>query len=223
MEKMKRLYATVIRAVFLIVILLQTNGATGMETGSTHPVSSPSVTVESNSVLEENDPQLRPPKQQAELPALSPAPVVIAAATAILLMLLWEFIKKRRHPPSPSPGEARDVPAMAVNDLDMLIAGGRPAQEEAKHFYTLLSEIIKRTLKAAGILPAVELTTDEIVGHLQSRQNGTEDAALIASVLKDCDIVKFAGYVPGGEHHAAVVEKARQIVTRARELSRADR
>jgi hypothetical protein len=183
--------------------------------------STPSVKIEIQSVLSEKDRNPRDLKKQAEIPE----PVrwglwgVILLAIAALAILSWALWKRRRKRTPVVPAiPPRDLMDIAEQELRQLLAGGFPESGRMKHFYVLLSEIVKKILEAGYGVHTAERTTSEIVDSLRFRHGQwPEQAEGIESFLLRCDIVKFAKYVPSKAEHESTAEDALRILERARQ------
>jgi hypothetical protein len=83
---------------------------------------------------------------------------------------------------------------------------------DSKVFYSVISEAIRRYLRAAYSIPATEATTAEIMEAVKS--STLSDAAIdeLRKVLEEADLVKFAKYAPTEEEKTRYIEKARMLV-----------
>ncbi len=191
--------------------------------GKEIPLAAPTAAIEIQSVLPEEDPQLKDLKKQAELPEPAYWPFWLAAAAvcAVLGWLLRRYWKKRSRSPQPlSPAEVRNALDLAEADLRELLARGLPDARGAKHFYVLLSEIVKRILEAAYEIPTAERTTLEIADSLHGMHLPQPEALdRIESFLLRCDAVKFAKYIPSGAENESASEDALRILQEAREAA----
>ena len=184
-------------------------------------ISSPSVDMEIQSVLIENNPALRDLKKQAEIPE----PIrwllwgILALSVCVLCAVLWRFWRRRRRKPvALTQAQRQDLLELAESDLRNLLAQGFPENGKEKQFYVLLSDTIKRILSAGYGIHTAEQTTSEIMGALNRNPvPGSEEAKKIESFLLRCDVVKFAKYVPSREEHASATEDALQILAGVKE------
>ena len=185
---------------------------------------SPPIDIEIKSVLAADDSNLRDLKKQADIPE----PVrwllwtLVAAAACVLGAAAW-YIRRRlgnRPVSSQSVSLAQNPFERAESDLRDLIAMQLPENGHAKKFYVLLSEIVKRILEAAYPIPAAERTTIEIMEDLR-RQNGlgTENLEAVESLLLQCDIVKFAKYIPSATENGNATGSAFRILSEARQYT----
>lgn len=193
--------------------------------GKKQEYSIPPTDVTIGSVLTNGDTRIRDLKAQAEIPEqIQWWPWILAAVAACILASgAWYARRKYKNrtvaPPPGAPG-ARNPFEQAESDLRELIARRLPEKNRAKMFYVLLAEIVKRILESAYGIRTVEQTTIEIMQSLQSR-SGLEEEKIedIEPLLRQCDIVKFAKYIPAEEENEAASESAFRILNRAREYA----
>jgi pyridoxal biosynthesis lyase PdxS len=79
-------------------------------------------------------------------------------------------------------------------------------------FYSVISEAIRRYLRAAYSIPATEATTAEIMEAVKS--STLSDSAIdgLRKVLEEADLAKFAKYEPTEDEKTRYLEKARVLV-----------
>ena len=116
---------------------------------------------------------------------------------------------------------AQDPLDIAESELRDLISLNLPENGRTKMFYVLLSEIVKRILEAAYGIATAERTTIEIIGSL-NRHSGLsrQTPETVQSLLLQCDIVKFAKYIPSKSENDHSTEEAFRILDQARKYSR---
>jgi hypothetical protein len=167
--------------------------------------------------------------EQAKLRPLAPlaslrgfpylAVVLCVAGLAILAaaLLLW---RRRRSealgPPAPPPIR----PEVEFQDgLEALL--GRRLREEGRMraFTQELSWILRRYLGRRWQHPALEATRPEIVRWLPHTEMSVADQQAVAGWLETTDRIKFAGAVPLLAETDALVEQARQVVSRGQQLA----
>ncbi|MBN2319095.1 MAG: hypothetical protein JXR49_08455 [Acidobacteria bacterium] len=182
---------------------------------------SPPVDIEIQSILTGNDPDLRDLKKQADIPGEIPWLLwTLIAATACLLGAAAWYIRRRYRKTSHEIPliPAQDPLDLAESELRNLIAGRLPENGRTKKFYVLLSEIVKRILEAAYGIATAERTTIEIMESLHRRSElSLPIPEAIQSILLQCDVVKFAKYIPSKVENDGVVEEAFRILASARE------
>jgi hypothetical protein len=186
--------------------------------GKKTAISSPSTTIEIQSVIDKNA-RLKALKKQADIPekfnwALW-AGIVLAGC--ILGFLLWQFLKRRRNQSISDTTPAKNLLEVAESDLRLLLSQGLPLSGMEKKFYILLSDIVKRILESGFGISTEEQTTSEIMyslGRISSLDR--EKLERIETCLSSYDIVKFAKYVPSKSEQALAGERALEILAAAK-------
>ncbi|MGE5431082.1 MAG: hypothetical protein ACM3QX_08410 [Syntrophomonadaceae bacterium] len=83
---------------------------------------------------------------------------------------------------------------------------------QIKEYHTEITEIIRRYFEERFHVPALEITTNELLYNL-SKAKETENIRMITSgFLNNADLVKFAKYVPMGSINEEMMAQARRIV-----------
>lgn len=177
------------------------------------------------SVLPSNNPDLKPPRRQIEMPA----PIAwerwlgigfTACLAAALAWTLWRRLRRkgsRQQITTPPPAPPKDLLDVAEAELRGLLEREPPTREQAKELHVALSGIIRRVLDAGYGMHTEEQTASEIMDALH-RDAGADAAAqgLIESFLLRSDIVKFAKYVPSAAEHEDMAKDAYRILADAR-------
>jgi hypothetical protein len=137
-------------------------------------------------------------------------PWIIAALTALSLVLVFWLIRKRkvirqiitRQAPRLSPFEE------AMQQLDELAKQQLPVNGAVKTYYTRLNEILRNYLyRQLGIHTLAE-TNEELITQLRSASLQPAQFDSLADTLRMSDFVKFAKYQPGiadSDHHYEVI------------------
>jgi hypothetical protein len=159
---------------------------------------------------------LRDVKPPVDLPAGLPwwawALIVLALAGA----LAWYL--HRRWKRRPRPVEARKAPPAPVDELaefDRIAALGLLAQGDYKQHYVLVSDAMRRYVERRYRIEAMERTTDEIVSEMRKASPGPVERPVVArfgEFLSDCDLVKFAKYIPPAGEMEGLVDRAKDLV-----------
>ncbi len=136
---------------------------------------------------------------------------IIAGIIALALGGLygWRRLKEPRialPEPLPEPEE------LALKELNELLALGLLEKGELDRYYTKLSEIIRRYLGLRFQIYALEFTTSEIMDSLKNKYLEHHAYQLAREFLDQCDLVKFARFVPEAGPRTEIMGKAREIV-----------
>lgn len=187
--------------------------------GKKTTVSSPSATIEIQSIIDKNA-KLKDLKKQADLPEKFNWVLWlgIVLAGCILGFLVWQFLKRRRKRPAISTTTPVMNPLEAAeSDLRALLSHGFPTGGMEKKFYILLSDIVKRILESGFGIRTEEQTTSEIMVSLSRVSNlDIEKLELIETFLSSCDVVKFAKYIPSKSEHELAGKQALEILAAAK-------
>ena len=89
------------------------------------------------------------------------------------------------------------------------------AQGEMKVYHTEISHVIRQYIATRYHIPALELTTQELLDRLQ-RENIPKD--LVQQFFTNCDWVKFARYNPTKPEAHERMEEARRIVDETKQV-----
>lgn len=119
--------------------------------------------------------------------------VLLGCAVALLLVALaWWLWKRRQRSESPTaekaPPLAPDREALAA--LDALTAETGLA---SKQFYFRLSAILRRYVERRYQFPAAEMTTEELIPHMDRLPLDRDLATAFKTFCREADPIKFAG------------------------------
>jgi hypothetical protein len=124
---------------------------------------------------------------------------------AILVLLIWLFMKYRKRIPFLG-GEKPELPAhiLAIKKLEALRNQKLPQNHKVKQYYSGLTDILREYLAGRFGIPALEMTSEEIVRAVEEpRKEGLIDDKRFADLrelLSTADLVKFAKYTPDEEY-----------------------
>lgn len=169
-----------------------------------------------------NDPHPRPreltPPEEVSAESLRWRYVMFALNGAFLLILgtlgVNAYMRSRPkvEPPPPPP-----VPAwiLALEGLDVLSRSDLLSRGHTKDYYDQLSDIVRRYIGALRGFDALEMTTDEVLWKLRRVPVAGVTTTEIEHLLRECDLVKFARYIPSHEDSEQILEQAYVIVRRS--------
>jgi hypothetical protein len=109
---------------------------------------------------------------------------------------------------------------LAEADLRDLLGRGLLEKGLVKQFYVSLSDIIKKILEAGYSVQTYEKTTSEIMASLRngSRAAAASEIERIESLLINCDLVKFAKYIPPKAETETVLKSTMDLLESCRKL-----
>lgn len=153
-------------------------------------------------------------------PLLIPLSALRVALLGLVLLLLaalafaaWRRWRPEREPveaaPGPPPRPAHEV---ALEELDRLLASPMLERGAVKDFHIEASDIVRRYVEARFSVPALEMTTWEIVEGLERTGVDVEAREQLRRFLDRCDLVKFAKVRPSIEESTDTVQAGRTLV-----------
>lgn len=185
-------------------------------------IQSPPVDIKIQSILSEKDQAPRDLKKQADIAEKIRWLfwTLIVVSFCFLSAAAWYLWRRyRKSPVQTQSTPAQDPLDLAESDLRNLIVRNLPQNGHTKRFYILLSEIVRRILEAAYKIPTAEQTTIEIMDSLLQHSGlGRDNRNTIEAFLLQCDIVKFAKYIPSTAENENAVENAFRILGQARDF-----
>ena len=145
----------------------------------------------------------------------------VAAGVIIVLIgiLIFIYIKRRRQGKSFIPHREkpkRPSHEIALEELDQLLREQLLEQGEIKQFYIRISEIIRRYIEGRFFITAIEMTTTQLIDNMNEAEIEKEDIQLVEDFLMQCDLVKFAKYIPTSEEHKKVIDQAFEVVNKTK-------
>lgn len=145
--------------------------------------------------------------------------ITIALWVLVLLALLagafygLRRVRRRSDAPEPErgppPRPAHEIALEALRDVEgsnMLPRG------QVKEYHIAISDALRRYVEARYRVPALEMTTWEIIEGLERVGVGGEFCGRLRSLLDSCDLVKFAKVRPDMERSTGVVREAIDLV-----------
>lgn len=175
------------------------------------PVTTPAIPIQVESVLDKHKDRRDIQDIKGQIGYFDPLPWILGLLVAAALgLILWLATRKKTlgsttPRPSAPPRPAEIVAREALTDLKNrgLIEQGR-----VKEFYVELSDIMRRYLQGRYGLSCLDMTTSEIIRELKVFPLAPTDFGSLRSLLQDCDLVKFAKFVPAPEESAGHLSAA---------------
>ncbi len=177
-----------------------------------------------DTVLTEEDQQLRDPKAPADVNPRAAYPlgllalVIITAALLIAAFRWWrryriekKQIDEERIEQSRPPGE------VALEAITALRSKNLPAKGEVKPFYVEAVEIFKRYLQDRYAVSVIERTTGEIKRDFRKSRLTGKEQHVVFSVLDEADLVKFARHRPPMEECSQFLDRIESYIRSSRE------
>ncbi len=150
----------------------------------------------------------------------------IAALIVIIIGILTYIVVQRiRQGKGLIPRIEKPVPPpheVALEALTQLLQDQLLQKGEIKLFYIRISEIIRRYIEGRFFIPAIEMTTTQLIDTMTEAEIEAEVVQMVEDFLLNCDLVKFAKYIPTESENQKVIEQAFEIVDRTKIIIEAE-
>ena len=132
-------------------------------------------------------------------------------------MIIFLYLRRRAKPTDLQPEAVpqRQPHEIAYEQLNRIERMNWVAQGEMKIYHTEISHVIRQYIAARYHIPALELTTQELLDRLQSEGIPKE---LVRQFFTNCDLVKFARYSPAKPEAHDRMEEACRIVDETKQF-----
>jgi hypothetical protein len=137
----------------------------------------------------------------------------IVALVLILLVALAVYMTKRSKAKRQQIPEAKAVGSLSARDAAYAaLVKAEALRADPKAFYTAVVGAVRQFLKDAYGIPAVEMTTTEIMAEVKKSAVPAPAWDRLWAILGEADMVKFAKHLPSEDEKTAFVEKARELL-----------
>jgi hypothetical protein len=163
--------------------------------------------------------QPSPPPEIEELPRPEADPTwlliaEVGAGLALLFVLVWWFLWRRRALPLYVPPEQT-----AMQELSRLQEDLPALHRDSSQFHTRLANVVRTYLEARFQVPAPRQTSEEYWKALtQSNILSAEQLDLLGDFLRRCELPKFAPIQPSWDECLATLMLARAFIEKEREI-----
>lgn len=125
--------------------------------------------------------------------------------------------KQRKQPEKPKAPEKR-IPAWerAIAQLEVVDREAAWRQSKFKIYYSGITDTLRAYLEEQFKMPALESTTDEILGLLKQRQFNADVQSKLRELLLVADLVKFAKDIPLEHTHQRSMQLAKEFILETR-------
>ncbi len=149
-------------------------------------------------------------------------PYILATLLIIMVVggLIFFYVRKRAKPIHPQPEVQPQRPSheIAYEQLNRIEALNLITQGKMKVYHTEISQAIRQYIAVRYNIPALELTTEDLLVCLGHEDIQDEHLSLIQDFFANCDVVKFARYHPTKPEAHERMDEARRIVDATKEL-----
>lgn len=136
----------------------------------------------------------------------------------ILLLAVWTFLRFFRRKIAAVISPPLTPEEWALRELDKLKNEQLVETKQFKVFFTRLSDTLRQYTQVISDIPAMDLTTDELLERLGESTVREEAVELLKTALSEADLVKFAKFVPENRQCAKSVDRAKEFVELTRPL-----
>jgi len=156
---------------------------------------------------------IRPLKGPVEIKEGFPVwPLVILVLLALAAFLVFIYFKKRRHVDEKPLEPPRPPEEIFTEKLNLLLEKRLVEKGMVKEYYIELSDIIRGYIEARFRVFALDRTTWELYQEMRSKKLQRAHVDKIRDFLEDCDLVKFAKYIPTQKEAEEAYNKAKEII-----------
>ncbi|MDW7679502.1 MAG: BatD family protein [bacterium] len=137
----------------------------------------------------------------------------LVAVGIIILTLI--YLKRRREGKALIPRREkpkRPPHQVALEALENLVQEKLLEQGEIKQYYIQISDIIRRYIEDRYFINAPEMTTGQLIEALQHAELEEQTINMVERFLMQCDLVKFAKYIPTEPENQQTTTLAFEIV-----------
>ena len=158
--------------------------------------------------IKDTKPPLGPPRS-----SLAYILVVVLLLTIIGVFILL-YLRKRFQPTDlPIKAPVRRPPhEVAYERLKQIEAMNLVAQGRMKEYHTEITQVIRQYIEARYSIPALELTTEDLLERLRHTAIEDGNLSLIRNFFAHCNLVKFARYQPSKPEAHERIGEARTII-----------
>ncbi len=156
-------------------------------------------------------PPVTPPRDWRRIIFTSVGFLLLIAAVALTL---W-YLKRRRQGKSLLPMRKeppRPPHELALEALQHLVESDYLATGKIKDYHSELADILRRYLEGRFFVDAMELTTDEVLAALEQDRVDEDIIDQLQAILRPCDLVKFAKYIPEADEIQRITHAAFDFV-----------
>lgn len=140
-------------------------------------------------------------------------PYIIGLAILIaLLFFIWYKYKNRHKPKYVKPKTALDYHKEAILKLKEIEKQKLWQNGKIKNYYLGISEVLRTYLEGRFTVNAMESTTDEIIDDFKELEENKTLTNKLKEVLQQCDLAKFAKFLPMGDENMRMMKIAQDFV-----------
>jgi hypothetical protein len=147
------------------------------------------------------------------------AGILLLVAALITFLIIYLRRKKQEKPLFKPLKPEEPAHITALRELDRLKAQKLWQQKQLKEYYTRITYIIRWYIEKRFSIPALELTSDEILEHIQHVGIENIDYSNLENLLNLADLVKFAKGDADPEVNILHLDNAYDFIKKTKEKS----
>ena len=183
--------------------------------GNEKTVASEEIKIKVESVKRNPDDKddIRPLKGPVEIRQGFPLAALAALwLTALLTVAGLIYFKKKKKTELAPPRPPRPPEEIAMEELETLREKRLIEKGMVKEYYIEISDIIRKYIEGRFRVFALDRTTWELYREMREKKIQKRSVDRIKDFLEDCDLVKFAKYIPEQKEIETAYTSAKEIV-----------
>lgn len=148
--------------------------------------------------------------------------ILLILFLALIAAGLFYYLKKFRQEPEPIPEPKPVVIPPFIHPGKQLEDGIDALERDLNHnnipyesFYIRAGDLIREYYEETHHFPALEQTTREVINEIRHLTTSQKFINMIRDILNECDMVKFARFIPGENQMAEMIIKLRSFANEA--------
>lgn len=135
--------------------------------------------------------------------------LIVVCLLVVLIVISGVYLAKKQRN---SGVKKRSVTINEIAEFDRIILDEYIAHDDIAGFYDAVSDQLRVYFSRRYVIPAVEMTVDEVRVALIHTTMRKDDADAVHLFLARCDLVKFAKVQPDEEETNTLISRAKDIV-----------
>ncbi|MEW6095702.1 MAG: BatD family protein [bacterium] len=140
--------------------------------------------------------------------------IFLILLVGIIGIMYWN--KRKKLPLEEELEDIRPPHEIAYEALSKIELSDLLAQGLIKEYYIQVSEVIRQYIESRYKISALESTTQELIAEIKISKMEEGHIELIQNFLEECDLVKFAKYIPHQNEITKIIESAKEIVDKTK-------
>ncbi len=135
--------------------------------------------------------------------------MILLLAIGVVIFFYFKRKKNIQKTPSEPPRPAEEI---AREELKALLDMKLIEKGMVKEYYVRLSDIMRKYIEGRYKIFAMEETTWELYQEMRVKRIERKHVDKIRDFLEDCDLVKFAKYIPTPKEISEIYKHAQDII-----------